>query len=383
MTSDKSNMKKPLGIYVHIPFCLKKCLYCDFCSFVGVPDEVRESYTVAVCRHISEYKEKCAGHFVDTVYFGGGTPTLLSVEQFSRITNALRDTFELTPDAEITTECNPATADLEKLRALRQMGFNRLSLGVQSANDSELAALGRVHSFADAKKAFSDARAAGFDNISADLMFGIPHQTRESFRHTLDEVLSLSPDHVSAYGLIIEDGTPFSANFGKLVLPDEDTEYNMYIDARKAFESRGLSRYEISNFAASAFRSRHNIKYWKYDEYLGFGCSAYSFFGGERFFSPRELDAYIGGAYMLLPKEPVTPLDEFVMLGMRMTDGIDEAEFRRRFGVSFDERYGKALEPFVKGGFVLREGGITKFSDEGFYVSNTVLSEILTFDNFS
>ncbi len=376
-------MKKPLGVYIHIPFCLKKCLYCDFCSFVGTSDEVRDAYVDAVCRHISEYKEKCAEYSVDTVYFGGGTPTLLTVDQFSRIIKAVRNTFDVTSDAEITTECNPATADLEKLSALRAMGFNRISLGVQSANDAELAALGRVHTFSDAKKAFSDARKAGFDNISVDLMFGIPYQTRESFRQTLDEVLALSPDHVSAYGLIIEEGTPFFANSKKLVLPDEDDEYNMYIDARRALESRGLSRYEISNFAANARRSRHNMKYWKYDEYLGFGCSGYSFFGGERFFSPRELDSYIGGIYSLEPKEQVTPLDEFVMLGMRMTDGVDESEFFRRFGVSFDAGYGRALEPFVRNGFVIREGGVTRFSDEGFYVSNTVLSEILTFDKFS
>ncbi len=376
-------MKKPLGIYVHIPFCLKKCLYCDFCSFVGTSEAVRDAYTDAVCRHISEYRERCADHTVDTVYFGGGTPTLLSVGQFSRIMGAVRDAFDVAKDAEITTECNPATADLEKLRALRALGFDRISLGVQSANDGELAALGRVHTFADAHTAVLDARAAGFENISVDLMFGIPHQTRESFRHTLDEVLSLSPDHVSAYGLIIEDGTPFSANFEKLVLPDEDSEYNMYIDARRSFESRGLSRYEISNFAANGRRSRHNMKYWHCDEYLGFGCSGYSFFGGERFSAPRELDTYIAGTFTSGQKETVAPLDEFVMLGMRMTDGIDESEFLRRFGVSFDSRYGKALEPFVRDGFVIRRDGVTRFSDEGFYVSNAVLSEILTFDNFS
>ncbi len=376
-------MKKPLGIYVHIPFCLKKCLYCDFCSFVGTSEELRDAYTDAVCRHISQYNERCSDYSVDTVYFGGGTPTLLRIEQLSRIMETLRSTFDITPDAEITTECNPATADLQKFKVLRTLGFNRLSLGVQSANDSELAELGRVHTFADAVTAFRDARAAGFDNISVDIMFGLPHQTRESFRHTLDEVLSLGPDHVSAYGLIIEEGTPFFANFEKLVLPDEDAEYNMYADARRALESRGLSRYEISNFAANARRSRHNMKYWRYDEYLGFGCSGYSFFGGERFFAPRSLDDYIGGLYVSGPNEPVTPLDEFVMLGMRTTDGIDESEFLRRFGVSFESLYGKALERFVRDGFVIRKDGITRFSDEGFYVSNAVLSEILTFDIFS
>lgn len=375
-------MKKPLGIYIHLPFCLKKCLYCDFCSYVGVDGSLRERYVDALCRHISQYREICADHEVDTVYFGGGTPTLLATEQFSRIFKALHNNFSIAPDAEITVECNPATADLEKLRALRRLGVNRLSLGVQSANDDELAALGRVHRFADAVAAFSDARAAGFDNISVDLMFGIPNQTRESFSETLQKLLALSPDHVSAYGLILEEGTPFYTNSENLVLPDEDTEYTMYTDAWEAFESRGLSRYEISNFAASAFRSRHNLKYWHYDEYLGFGCSAHSLFGGKRFYCPAELGSYIAGEF-IEGEEDTDPENEFVMLGMRLAEGVDESEFARRFGESFEECYGKALEPFVKKGLVLRKDGRTRFSDEGFYLSNAVLSEILTFDKFS
>ena len=221
-------MKRPLGIYIHVPFCLKKCLYCDFCSYVGADDTLRGRYVDALCRHISQYRELCSDREVDTVYFGGGTPTLLSPDQFAKVFSALHESFTVSPDAEMTVECNPATADLEKLRALRRLGVNRLSIGVQSANDGELASLGRVHSFADARAVFSDAREAGFDNVSVDVMFGIPHQTRESFGRSLEEILSLSPDHVSAYGLILEEGTPFYANSENLVLPDEDTEYNMY-----------------------------------------------------------------------------------------------------------------------------------------------------------
>ena len=375
-------MKRPLGIYIHVPFCLKKCLYCDFCSYVGVDDTLRGRYVDALCRHISQYRELCSDREVDTVYFGGGTPTLLSPDQFAKIFSALHESFAILPDAEVTVECNPATADLEKLRALRRLGVNRLSIGVQSANDGELASLGRVHSFADARAVFSDAREAGFDNVSVDLMFGIPHQTRESFGRSLEEILSLSPDHVSAYGLILEEGTPFYANSENLVLPDEDTEYNMYNDAWKTLESRGLSRYEISNFAASAFRSRHNLKYWHYDEYLGFGCSAHSLFGGKRFYAPRELESYIGGRFTE-GEDQTDPKNEFVMLGMRLTEGVDEAEFSRRFGQSFEECYGRALKPFADRGLVVRERGRTRFSDEGFYVSNAVLSEILSFENFS
>lgn len=376
-------MKKTLGIYIHIPFCLKKCNYCDFCSFVGVNDTVKERYVDALCRHISNYAKKCADYTVDSIYFGGGTPTLLPIRLFEKIFEKLRESFNVSDKSEITVECNPKTADVTYFKALHRMGVNRLSLGVQSANDNELKALGRVHTWQDSVKAFSDARMSGFENISVDIMFGIPEQSEKSFGNTLDKIKELRPTHVSAYGLIIEENTPFYVNFENLVLPDEDTEYTMYTGACRCLEEIGLVRYEISNFSLPGKESFHNLKYWKREEYLGFGVSAHSFFDETRFSCPSSLDEYIGGNF-ILDSTGISPNDrenEFVMLGMRLEKGISEREFENRFGKSFDSVYGKALEKFERSGFVVREDGRCRFTDNGFYVSNTVLSELLSFED--
>ncbi len=375
-------MKKKLGIYIHIPFCLRKCNYCDFCSFSGINDEKKELYVDALIRHISSYREKCVGYSVDTVYFGGGTPTLLEISQFEKIFEALRNTFEIADNAEITSECNPATADLAYFNEMRRLGFNRLSIGCQSMNDNELKALGRVHTKNDFINAFRDARQAGFDNLSVDLMFGIPEQTEESFKKTLKEVCELAPEHISAYGLIIEPGTPFFVNREKLVLPDEDQEYTMYVGANEMLSAYGLKRYEISNFASFGRESRHNLKYWRREEYLGFGVSAHSFFEEERFCAGQELDRYISGDFCE-SSEKISERDamnEYAMLAMRLTEGVDEADFMRRFKRSFESVFGKATEKFVRSGLVIRNGGRCAFTDNGFYLSNAVLSEILDFE---
>lgn len=372
-------MNKLLGIYIHIPFCIKKCNYCDFCSFPNVTEAQKDAYVSALCRDIASWREKCAGHTVDTVYFGGGTPTLLSVSQFERIFDALHKSFDVSDFVEITTECNPATADVTYFSELHKMGMNRLSIGVQSANDNELKALGRVHLFSDAVKAFHDARVAGFDNISADIMFGIPEQTENSFAQTLERVLELAPRHVSAYGLILEPDTPFFVNQKNLVLPDEDTEYNMYTDAVSTLAAAGLKRYEISNFALPGSESRHNLKYWHRDEYLGFGVSAHSFFDETRFFVPSELDEYIEGAHTVGSEriDRKDAVNEYVMLAMRLTQGVSEAEFEQRFTKSFDEVFGCRIKSFEDVGLIVRDGGRCAFTDRGFYVSNSVLSEII------
>ena len=375
---------KKLGIYIHIPFCIKKCDYCDFCSFAGVADDMKERYIDALCRHIGSYADKCEGYTVDTVYFGGGTPTTLKISQFKRIFDALRAAFDITEDAEITSECNPATADLEYFKDMRGLGFNRLSIGCQTLNDNELRALGRAHTKDDFIKAFSDARAAGFDNISVDLMFGIPEQTEESFKNTLNGILELAPEHISSYGLIIEEGTPFFVNREKLVLPNEDSEYTMYVGAVELLAEHGYARYEISNFAKASKESRHNLKYWRREEYLGFGVSAHSFFFDERIEAVEELDRYVRGEFESR-KELICDSDavnEYVMLKMRLAEGVDEAEFLRLFGKSFESLFGSALERFIRDDLVVREGGRCRFTDDGLYVSNYVLSEILEFRNF-
>ena len=308
---------------------------------------------------------------------------MLPIYLFEKIFEALHKCFDVSASAEITVECNPKTADVTYFSSLHKMGVNRLSLGVQSANDNELKALGRVHTWQDSVDAFRDARAAGFENISADIMFGIPEQTEQSFERTLDLVMGLNPAHVSAYGLIIEENTPFFVNFKNLVLPDEDSEYTMYTGAHRCLESYGLVRYEISNFAYPGKESFHNLKYWKREEYLGFGVSAHSFFDETRFSCPSSLDEYIGGSF-ICESTRISPNDranEFVMLGMRLENGISEKEFEKKFGKSFEDTYGKKLEGFERAGFVVRNNGRCRFTDNGFYVSNTVLSELLSFDS--
>ncbi|MBE6600463.1 MAG: radical SAM family heme chaperone HemW [Ruminococcaceae bacterium] len=374
--------KKSLGIYLHIPFCIQKCAYCDFCSFPNTSAELREKYVDALCRDIEERARLCRDRICDTVYFGGGTPTLLTVLQFERIFSALRENFDISPDAEITVECNPKTADLGYFCDLRRLGVNRLSIGMQSAHDRELEALGRVHRSEDFFRAFADARRAGFDNISVDLMFGIPYQTEKSFKKTLEIVTELEPEHISAYGLIIEEGTPFFANREKLVLPGEDREYTMYTEAVGFLAHRGYKRYEISNFSKPERESRHNLKYWQRDEYVGLGVSAHSFLCEKRSFAPADINAYMRGQFEKGCEEisENDAMSEYVMLAMRTVRGVDLNVFYDRFGKDFDEMFADKLKPYRDGEFVVRKDGSCAFTDSGFYVSNEILSEILDFD---
>ncbi|MBQ7383408.1 MAG: radical SAM family heme chaperone HemW [Clostridia bacterium] len=371
-----------LGIYIHVPFCLQKCRYCDFCSFAGRENEMISEYVSALCRDIRAWKERCRGYSADTVYFGGGTPTLLPIRDFDRIFEALTESVSLENGCEISCECNPATADREYLGALRQLGVNRISIGLQSANENELRTLGRIHSYADFVDTYRSARAAGFDNISADLMYGIPEQTLDSFGHTLECLTSLEPEHISAYGLKIEEGTPFGKMRESLPLPDEDTEYGMYMLCGDYLAARGYSKYEISNFAMAGYESRHNIKYWRGEDYLGFGVSAHSYFGGERFANSRDIEGYIRGLdisderRLIPPSERIT---EFVMLRMRMCEGVSHSEFYERFGEDFEGLYGERLSRYKDMGYVLTENNRTRFSDKGFFISNYILSDILDF----
>ncbi|MBE6530959.1 MAG: radical SAM family heme chaperone HemW [Ruminococcaceae bacterium] len=374
---------KKLGLYIHLPFCVQKCLYCDFCSFAGSDRELMRAYVSRLCRDIGEWSARCAEHSVDTVYFGGGTPTLLPISEFERLMGAINRYFKLDKDCEISSECNPATADREYLGALRKMGVNRLSIGLQSANENELRAIGRIHSYADFVDTYNSARSAGFDNISADLMYGIPEQSIKSFERTLDEVISLEPEHISAYGLKIEEGTPFGRMRDSLILPNEDSEYDMYMLCSECLEGAGYNKYEISNFAHKGYASRHNIKYWMGEEYLGFGVSAHSYFGECRFANSRDIDAYIRGADICSENRHISPpekLTEYVMLRMRLTCGVDHGDFKARFDEDFEALYSKKLDGYVKQGFVISEQGRTFFSDKGFFVSNYILSDILDFE---
>ncbi len=374
-------MMKTLGLYLHIPFCRSKCLYCDFCSFPHMDDPTADGYCTALTQEIALWGARMKDYLVDTVYFGGGTPTYLPPERLCSLLSAVQKNFSLAKNAEITTECNPATVDKNALLALRTAGFNRLSLGAQSLNDGELKALGRIHTAKQFADTFSDARAAGFDNISVDLMFGIPHQTAASFAYTLGKLCALSPEHISVYGLKIEQGTPFYDRRASLPLPDEDTERGMYMHAADFLASQGYGQYEISNFAKAGRESRHNLRYWKREDYFGLGLAAYSCLGDLRFSNTEDMPRYLSGQREDT-REQVSEHDclcESIMLGMRLSEGCDFDALAKRYGEKAYE-YMNGLSRFLPLGLVKKTAHGYAFTKDGFYVSNAVLSEILDFE---
>ena len=371
--------KHQLGIYIHIPFCLQKCLYCDFCSFPRAQADTITRYVDTLTAQAASWEGRCAEYEVDTIYFGGGTPTLLSLPQWEQLTDTLRRRFHILPDAEITTETNPAATDGETLCSLRQMGINRLSMGIQSANETELRALGRAHDFSQARATFAQARRAGFDNISIDLMLGIPHQSRESLAVTLAEFLALRPEHISAYLLKIEDGTPFGRMRDSLPLPDEDITCDLYTDTVTTLARAGYARYEISNFAHEGKHSRHNLRYWQGRPYLGLGLAAHSDFGGHRFAAGRSMSAYLDGAWVEEDEEisPEERRAEYIMLRLRLEEGIDTADYAARFGRDFYGEFDRVLLPYRHAGLLREEGGRLALTTEGMLLSNTVLADLL------
>ena len=371
--------KKSLGLYIHIPFCIKKCLYCDFCSLPRSMGADMSAYCSELCRRIALESEKCKGHTVDTVYFGGGTPTLLPIECFSEIMKCIFSNYDVSADAEISCECNPASCDGKYLSSLRALGINRLSIGLQSIHEDELAALGRAHSFSDFCDIFRAARNAGFDNISVDLMYGIPNQTLKSFGESLETLVALCPEHISAYGLKIEDGTPFALMRDSLVLPDEDTEFEMYMLLTNFLAKNGYAKYEISNFSKPCKESRHNLRYWQRKDYIGFGVAAHSCFGGERYGNSRDIVAFMRGEDITSERTLLNVTDErneYLMLGLRLSSGIDLVDFRSRFGYEISDVC-PDLKKWISGGLMTLDGGRLSFTEGGFFVSNAILSELI------
>lgn len=370
-------MKKSLGIYVHVPFCIKKCRYCDFCSVAGKDSEYISVYTAELCRRIEEFAPKAREYKVDTVYLGGGTPSLLPIKCVDKIFNTL-DKFNISDSAEITMECNPATAKPQYFYDIRSLGINRLSIGLQSAKDNELKLLGRAHGVRDFVQCFEDARKAGLDNISADLMYGIPDQTMDSFRYSLGFLSDLAPEHISAYGLSIEEGTYFHKHLAQLNMADDDMQADMYSMMCEYLEIRGYHRYEISNFSKVGKESRHNTRYWTGLDYIGFGVAAHSCFGGVRFGNSRDIDAFLRSEditeerYVLDDEELKK---EYIMLGMRMERGIDLSEYEQRFGKAF-ATHSECVKRYLQGGFLKLDGGRMSFTEKGFLVSNVILSEL-------
>lgn len=370
--------KKALGLYVHIPFCRQKCSYCDFYSLAH-SEEKMDEYTAALVRHLEEVAPQAAAHRVDTVYVGGGTPSYLGEKRLCAILKTIRKRYDVARDAEITLEANPDSAcDVKALKALRRAGFNRISLGVQSADDGLLQHIGRIHTFEQVKTAVAAARKAGFDNLSMDVIYGLPGQTMAQWENTLSEVLSLSPRHISCYGLKVEEGTPLWQRRQQETFPDDDRQAEMYLYAVAALAENGFEQYEISNFARKGYESRHNLKYWHMDEYAGFGPGAHSDMGGVRFAYVRDMDRYIRGQLLLSESEDGATLArdfEYVMLSLRTAEGIDRRYFETVYRQRFDpmetlfRRYETAglAQPTEKG---------WRLTPKGFLVSNAIIVEL-------
>lgn len=386
------NNRKKLGIYVHIPFCVRKCLYCDFLS-AKYSDEIVNSYVNKLLEEIDLRADEYSSDYeVDSVFFGGGTPSFLSADNLCKILCKLKGTFSFTENCEITTEVNPGTVDFTKLYAYKKAGFNRLSIGLQSADDSELMMLGRIHKFADFEETYENARKAGFDNINVDVMSAIPGQTEESLARTLSILCGMKPEHLSVYSLIVEEGTPFASM--NLDLPDEDTEREMYALTGEILRTNGYEMYEISNYAKPGFECRHNIKYWERDEYLGLGLGASSLLGGEipdiRLKDTTSMDDYLNSEFLgekeILSREDC--MAEFMFLGLRMNRGVSLSRFEDVFGCSALKVYGEAIDKHIKEGLLEYSGRLVnekeserderiRLTNEGRNLANYVMCDFL------
>ena len=375
--------KKPLGLYIHIPFCKQKCVYCDFYSLPHREDRM-DDYTAALCAHLTETAPFAQGYQVDTIYFGGGTPSYLGVKRLAKIRKVIEKKYRVASDAEVTLEANPDSAgDWKALRALRKAGFNRLSLGMQSACDEELREIGRIHTMDQVRAAVEAARKAGIRNLSLDLIYGLPHQSLERWQENLSAAVDLAPEHLSCYGLKVEEGTPLYTRRETAGLPGDEAQADMYLYTVEFLKQHGYDQYEISNFAKPGFASRHNLKYWTLQEYAGFGPGAHSDFGGVRYAYEKDLEGYIRGvtehAPMLSESERIPPLDrdtEWVMLGLRTVEGLDpkvfERNFRRRFSC-----FAPFLAQCEKADYAVEEDGRWHLTPRGFLVSNQVIGGML------
>ena len=375
--------KTPLGIYIHVPFCRSKCQYCDFYSLTDKSDRLMEEYLDAVCDHIRETGKRSVGYQVDTIYFGGGTPSYFGAEGMAAILTAVRRSFNVAISAEITFEANPDSVSPKLLRRLRNEGFNRVSLGIQCDDDGILEKIGRPHNYAQAVQAVQHIRKAGFKNLSVDLIYGLPGQTLEGWQKTLQHVLELNPEHISCYGLKVEEGTPLYKYRDVSQLPDDDMQADMYLSTVEILRNKGYRQYEISNFCRRAYESRHNMKYWTGGEYLGFGPDASSDFAGKRFKVIRDLKGYIQGIQnkgTVLEDIQEIPYreraGEYLMMRLRTTQGISREEYEKKFLLPFAPLEA-ALEQCRQRGHALGADGRWRLTAEGFLLSNSILTELL------
>lgn len=400
--------KKKLEIYVHIPFCAKKCAYCDFLSFPGNM-RMRREYTDKLLEEIRIQSSFVREYQVDTIFLGGGTPSVLDVTDITAIMGTLKEHYDIAPDAEITIEVNPVTVKMEGLVAYREAGINRVSMGLQSADDTELRYLGRIHTYDEFLKSFQRVRMAGFTNVNVDLISAIPGQTPESWRNTLKKTAMLKPEHISAYSLIVEEGTPFYDRYGGHVemesyemsqeerrrlmalpdLPDEDTEREMYYMTRNCLAEQGYERYEISNYARPGFECRHNVGYWTGTGYLGLGLGASSYLEGCRFHNTSDFQSYVSAhlddeaEFCQALRQDMEQLsvkskmEEFMFLGLRLTRGVSVEGFITRFGQSIRNVYGGVIDKLEREGLLEHKNGYYRLTERGLDLSNYAMSLFL------
>ncbi len=368
------------GLYFHIPFCKSRCPYCDFHTSL-FKCETAEKYVAALIDEIKtgirtkEFIEKTDLSF-DTVYFGGGTPSVLNPDQIGCILNTAREHYNLSPNAEITLECNPSTVDADYFKRVAAFGVNRISLGLQSANDTERRVLGRIANGDKVKFAIESAKSSGITNISLDVMLGVPEQTTESLDETINFCINADVPHISAYMLSIEDGTVFAKKQAKLKLPNEDTVCDMYEHFTKRLISAGLEHYEISNFAKNGFESKHNLKYWNCEEYLGLGAAAHSFINNKRFYFERDTDGFINGSNAVFDSFGGDE-EEFIMLKLRLKKGLLNEEYKSRFGKNIPQKYLKNVEKFSKSGYIIITADGFSLTDRGMLISNYIIANIV------
>ncbi|MBQ3409540.1 MAG: oxygen-independent coproporphyrinogen III oxidase [Clostridia bacterium] len=378
---------KEIGIYVHIPFCKKKCFYCDFCSF-ECDENTHKDYVKALINEIRAFRVDYGDDFiVKTLYFGGGTPSYIEAEYIQQIVNCLKEKFLFHDDIEATIEVNPGTTCYEKIKRYREIGFNRLSIGLQSTNDNLLKIIGRIHNYEDFEETYNNARNAGFMNINVDLMIGLPTQTIGDVKDSLEKIIKKNPEHISIYSLILEDETKLKkmVDEGKVLLPDEDVERNMYWLVKNALEEHGYEHYEISNFSKSGYESKHNTDCWKQKEYLAFGLAAHSYMNDVRYSNITNLNEYINrnlngtynGRIIEEHQDIKAKMNEFVILGLRMIKGFSEQSFKEKFHTDFYNEYKDKLEKLIKMGLLQRNDNVVSLTNKGIDLANIVWCEFI------
>ena len=373
-----------ISLYIHIPFCAQKCLYCDFPSFAR-KDHLRKDYIEALNKEIISLREKHNNLEINTIFIGGGTPSVLEADELECLLKEVAK-LNMAKDVEYSMECNPGNLTEEKLEVMKKYGVNRISMGLQAKQDNLLKGLGRIHNYKTFKENFLLAKKVGFNNINVDLMFGLPNQRLNEWEETLREIISLDPAHISAYSLIIEEGTAFYNLYenDKLKLPTEEEERKMYHLAKKILEENGFNQYEISNYAKEGKECRHNLAYWNMDNWIGVGSAAASYINGKRIKNISSVEEYINSinekgeaVEEIINNSKNDNMEEFMFMGLRKINGIDENEFKKRFSMNINDVYGEILNKYIGEGLLIRESGRIFLNEKGIEISNIIMADFL------